>query len=243
MSSIPQRKKTPEELAALRAEDFLPPPQTAHPASAPPEPPQELAHHRRFMPPEKHGIFHDMVGQRLADAALVPVEHLTVLPETNAAPARSARKAPPEKHGHIHAFEGLRPDAATEVFLGQQGAVAQLPHRKHDGTEIKQLRYRGLMQTRPPVQSIMQMALNPVLASILYLIAIAVIYLTASYWSHEGQQRFYSPAAGCSFLLITSLILYLKKPRGRHHAAFLCGIACIILGFVILLTLKNPYAP
>jgi hypothetical protein len=236
MSSIPQRKKTPEELAALRAQEFpAPPPPPEEPSKAEPLP------HQRFTPPEKHGVFHDISGHALSSPSHEELSHEVHLPE--AQPSRAARRGPPEKHGTIHAFDGLRPDAAAEIPLGQQGTVAPLPQRKHDGTEIQQLRHRGLMQTRPPAQSIVQMALNPILAGILYIIAFAICYLSVRYWSHEGQERFYSPGIGCAFLLLVSLILYLKKPRARHHAAFLCGIACLILGFVILFTLKNPYAP
>jgi hypothetical protein len=235
MSSIPQRKKTPEELAALHAQDF--------PQALPPEvetPAEPLPHHR-IVTPEKHGVFHDVTGHTLRGPTHQELAHDIHLPEPS--PQRLPRRGPPEKHGTLHTFAGLRPDAATEISHGERGTVAPLPQRKHNGSEIQQLRHRGLMQTRPPVQSIVQMALNPILAGILYVIAIAIITLTVRFWSPEGTQRFYSPAAGCSFLLLVSLGLYLKKPRARHHAAFLCGIAFVILGFVILLTLKNPYAP
>lgn len=234
MSLIPQRKKTPEELAALRAQEFSP----ATPAPAPPEPLPAPAH---YAPPQKHGVFHDVTGHTLSGPTHEELAHDIHLPEP--APKRLPRRGPPEKHGTVHAFAGLRPEAAAEMPQGRQGTAAPLPQRKHDSSEIQQLRHRGLMQTRPPVQSIVQMSLHPVLAGILYIIALTVIVLTVRYWSPEGTQRLYSPAAGCSFLLLVSLGLYLKKPRARHHAAILCGIACVILGFVILLTLKNPYAP
>lgn len=234
MSLIPQRKKTPEELAALRAQEFS----QAPPAAAAPEPLPAPTH---YTPPQKHGVFHDVTGHTLSGPSHEELAHDIHLPEP--APQRLPRRGPPEKHGVMHAFAGLRPEAAAESPQGQRGTAAPLPQRKHDDREIQQLRHRGLMQTRPPVQSIVQMALNPVLAGILYIIALTVIILTVRYWSPEGTQRFYSPAAGCSFLLLVSFFLYRKKPRARHHAAFLCGIACVILGFVILLTLKNPYAP
>jgi hypothetical protein len=245
MSSIPQRKKTPEELAALRAQEFSQTPDHTHAEPTPPLPADKPAENRRFMPPEKHGVFHDQVGQRINDLTPAHAEHPTLIPggHTSSGSTASTRKAPPEKRGVIHAFDGLRPDAASEISLGPHGSIAQLPDRKHENAEIQQLRHRGLMQTRPPVQHLTQMALNPILAGILYIVAIATVYLTAHYWSYDGQQRFYSPAAGCSFLLLVSLLLYFKKPRARHHAAFLSGISLLILGFVILLTLKNPYAP
>ena len=153
------------------------------------------------------------------------------------------RKTPPVKHGHVQAFDGLRPAAATEVTAGSQGQHAPLPQRKHDGRELQEMRHRGMMQTRPPVQRIRSMELHPVIAGVLYIIALAVIINTVRFWSYEGTQRFYSPGAGCGSLLLISLYLYFKKPRARHHAAILSGICLVVLGFVILLTLKNPYAP
>lgn len=227
MSSIPQRKKTPEELAALRSQEF------SQAAPSPASPPDESPDHHRWQP--------GVDGQPLSNSSDEEQTQDSVQPEPEA--IRLTRRGPPEKHGTLHAFEGLLPEAAADISQGQRGTLAPLPQRKHDGSEIQQLRHHGLLQTRPPVQSIVQMALHPIVAGILYAITCLVIYLTVRYWSPEGTQRFYSPAVGCSFLLLVSLGLYLKKPRARHHAAFLCGISCLILGFVILLTLKNPYAP
>ena len=105
-----------------------------------------------------------------------------------------------------------------------------------------EMRRRDMFHTRPPVQHILSLALNPILAGMLYTIAIASIYLTFHYWNAFPPQKFYAPAAGCCALLLASLLIYWKKPRGRHHAAFLAGIALILASFVILLT-TNHHAP
>ncbi|MFM2169875.1 MAG: hypothetical protein RI957_104 [Verrucomicrobiota bacterium] len=226
MSSIPQRKKSPEELAALRAQEFanLPSP-TPKAASLPSAPAPDV-------------VSIDITQHRTVSA----IPDMSRPMVTQEEPVERIRKSPPLKHGQMRAFSGLRPEAARELSPGIRGTSAQLPQRKLDEQELQELRHRGLMQTRPPVQRIVAMQLHPFFTTLLYGIALAVIVLTIRYWSYEGLQRFYSPGAGCAFLLLTSLFLYFNKPRARHHAAILSGISLIVLGFVILLTLKNPYA-
>ncbi len=223
MSSIPQRKKTPEELAALRAQEF---------ANRPTPPPAAVS--------QAPATLQTNVASR-PPLPETPVDFLPAVATEE--PVQRLRKSAPRKNGQLQVFDGLRPAAANEIFPAAQGTNAQLPRRKHDDLELQELRHRGLMQTRPPVQRIVAMQLHPFFTGLLYLIAIAVVIFTVRNWSHEGQQRFYSPGAGCSLLLLTSLFLYFKKPRARHHAAILSGISLVVLGFVILLTLKNPYAP
>lgn len=237
MSLIPQRKKTPEELAALRAQELA-----AHPAYQTPAPPRNPA------PPSAEiaaapSAMTSMPAEKIQHVAeIFPVPALQASSLQQEAPVR-LRKKPPLKHGQVQAFDGLRPAAATEIPVGSSGAHAALPQRKHDGRELQELRHRGMMQTRPPVHRIMAMQLHPVMSCMLYVIALAVIINTIRFWSHEGMMRYVSPGIGCGSLLLISLFLYFKKPRARHHAAILSGICLVVLGFVILLTLKNPYAP
>lgn len=254
MSLIPQRKHTPEELAALRAQEFpqLPPTPTEPPTATIPQQeiakPEVASEAARYTPPVKRGTFHGFEGLRPDAAAFPPSAQAAPgqqaeLPPAHApAPAPSVRKVPSQKHGALHAFDGLRPEAAAEMTSGQSAPSAALPQRKHDENEIMEMRRRDMFQTRPPVQHIRNMALNPILAGMLYTIAIATIYLTFHYWNAFPPQKFYAPAAGCSVLLLASLLIYWKKPRGRHHAAFLAGIAIILASFVILLT-TNHHAP
>jgi hypothetical protein len=226
MSSIPQRKKTPEELAALRAQEFSHLPLApSHPTSLP-------------IAPAPDGVSIDMTAHRLVTDTPEVAPSIDLAEES----VERIRKSPPLKNGQMRAFTGLRPEAARELSPGIRGISARLPQRKHDGRELQELRHRGLMQTRPPVQRIVAMQLHPFFTTLLYVMAVAVIVLTIRYWSLEGLQRFYTPGAGCAFLLLTSLCLYFNKPRARHHAAILSGISLIVLGFVIMLTLKNPYA-
>ena len=254
MSLIPQRKHTPEELAALRAQEFPQLPQTPSGIATSTNSVQEMVEPEvmsevpRYTPPVNNGTFLGLDGLR-ADAAGFPLlaqaavgQHAEIPPTHAAESAPSLRKTLPQKHGRPHVFDGLRPEAAAEISTGQAAPSAALPQRKHDDKEIMEMRRRDIFQARPPLQHILSMALNPILAGLLYIIAIAAIYLTFHYWNTFTPQKFYAPAAGCSVLLLASLLIYWKKPRGRHHAAFLAGIAIILASFVILLT-TNHHAP
>lgn len=140
-----------------------------------------------------------------------------------------------------------RAPAATETLAAPQEQSPPpikkgIPERRRSEQEIQQLRQRGLMETRPPVQSILSMELHPFLSGIVYLWSAATVFLSLRYWSTEGTTRFYAPGIGCFVLLLISFYLFRKKNRAHHHAAFFVAIALLILGFVILFTLKNPYA-
>ena len=250
MSQLPQRKHTSEELAALRGADFPSPENVAPPVShqlpvTPAEEMEPVIHlepeHHRYIPPVKHGVHSGFEGH------LQELNHpQTVLPPVHDQEHRS-RHIAPEKSGVTHAFDGLKPDSANEMMsspatTAAQLASAALPQRKHDEREIFDMRRRDAFQTRPPVAQIVRQALNPVLAGILYIIAAVNVYLTVHYWDAFSPQNYIAPGVGCAFLLIVSLLIYLNKPRSRHHAALLCGIAVLILGFVILHTINSPYA-
>lgn len=105
------------------------------------------------------------------------------------------------------------------------------------------MRRRDLLTTRPPVAHIRNMALNPFQIAIAYAIAIATPWLTHHYWNHLPPKNWLAPVIGCGFLLIVSLLIYLTKKRARHHAAIFSAIALVTIGFCILFTIKNPYAP
>lgn len=105
------------------------------------------------------------------------------------------------------------------------------------------MRQRDMIHIRPPAQQIKNMSLNRFISGSLYMIAAVIIFLSLYFWEQFPPENYIAPGIGSAFLLLASLWIFLKNPRARHHAAFLCGIACVIIGFVTLLTLKNPHAP
>jgi hypothetical protein len=259
MSLIPQRRHTPEELAALREKEF---PSAATDASPPVENPiqepsrsaDEAIHfipeRKRYIAPQKRGIFNGFNGLRPA-AAMHPegqdlpdgVHGVIPQPHQHLQASGNQRMGPPEKSGQVHAFEGLRPDANGQSPAGHGAVAARIPEHKHDDREIMNMRQRDMIHIRPPVQQIKNMSLNRFISGSLYMIAAVIIFLSLHFWKQSPPENYIAPGTGSAFLLLASLWIFLKKPRARHHAAFLCGIACVIIGFVTLLTLKNPYAP
>ena len=259
MSLIPQRRHTPEELAALREKEFPPVVPAAQPKAEPlknaDDRPVDQAvpltpERKRYITPKKHGVFHGFEGLR-PDAATHPEgQDLPdgvhgAIPQAHAhlQTAGKNRMGQSEKSGQVHAFEGLRPDADGQSPAGHGAVAARIPEHKHDDREIMNMRQRDMIHIRPPVQQIKNMSLNRFISGSLYMIAAVIIFLSLHFWKQSPPENYIAPGTGSAFLLLASLWIFLKKPRARHHAAFLCGIACVIIGFVTLLTLKNPYAP
>jgi hypothetical protein len=216
MSDIPKRKKTPEEIAALRDKEFA----ARIPVAPQAEKPQAVAPQR---------------NQPLARPLVLPVKSEKKLKRQRAEP-----------HGTPHVFDGLRPQEAVGVILPSEQvthAHTALPERKHNEREIMQMRRRDLLQTRPPVARIRTMALHPFLVGVLYAFALTIPFLTFRYWQMEPPKNWLAPGVGCSVLLALSGIIYFNKPRARHHAALICAIALVTLAFCILITLKFPHVP
>jgi hypothetical protein len=264
MSLIPQRRHTPEELAALREKELrekeLPPvvpavvPKVERQKNSGERPADDAVpltpERKRYITPKKHGVFHGFEGLR-PDAATHPEgQDLPdgvhgAIPQAHAhlQTAGKPRMGQSEKSGQVHAFEGLRPDADSQAPAGHDAVAAHIPERKHDDREIMHMRRRDMYHIRPPVQQIKSMALNRFVSGSLYIGAAVIIFLSIHFWKKFPPENYIAPGVGSVLLLLASLWIYLKKPRARHHAAFLFGIACVIIGFVILLTVKNPYAP
>jgi hypothetical protein len=217
MSDIPTRKKSPEEIAALREKELAArvpatPQVTPQPQAAPPS---------ALAPPQQN------------QPAVLP-----------AYPKKSLRKRP-ELHGTPHVFDGLRPQEAQGQSSPSQPAsapAAALPSQKRSDQEIMRMRQRDLMQTRPPVAHIQSMALHPFLVAMLYAATLATPILTSRYWHLASPARWYAPGVGGGVLLVLSVVIYFSKPRGRHHAAIVCGVVLVNLCFCILITLKSPHA-
>ncbi len=220
MSFLPQRKKTPEELAALREQELL-----------------------NRVP--KANEITENVSSPTATATPAAVIRREPLVESTKAPSTPRRKRA-QPHGTPHLFDGLRPQEAAKQFdlrTPVENAPATLPTKKHDDEEILQMRRKHAFQTRPPVEKIRNMALHPILVGLLYLFLVAIPILTHSNWNLPSPLRWYAPGIGCSLLMLFAVLIYFTKPRARHHAAFLFGIAILTLGFCFLITINATHAP
>lgn len=221
MSFIPQRKKTPEELAALRE--------------------QELAKHAALLNNEAESHSAEKITTTTANA----VARREPLAEAAKIPSKTRRKRA-QPHGTPHLFDGLRPQEASQQFdlrTPTENSPTTLPTKRHDEQEILQMRRKHAFQTRPPVEKIRNMALHPILVGFLYVFLLAVPILTRRNWHLPPPLRWYAPGIGCGLLMLFAVLIYFTKPRARHHAAFLFGIAILTLGFCFLITINATHAP
>jgi len=102
--------------------------------------------------------------------------------------------------------------------------MAKIPDKRHDDQELGQLRMRNAMSVRPPVQSIQNQALNPLLLSVNYLLSAISVGLVI--------YKIYLPALICAgVVLLAALIILWRKPRSRHHAAVMIIISLLVLVF------------
>jgi len=102
--------------------------------------------------------------------------------------------------------------------------MAKLPEKKHDDTEINQIRARNAFSVRPPVLQIKNLALNPILLILCYLLCVTGAVLS-----------FYKmsiPALSCAGVtVLCSVFIFWKKPRSGHHAALMTIISLLVLVF------------
>lgn len=279
MSELPQKKHTTEEIEGMRGlnkhvrvQTPMPtqhePMQPSHfvPASSIPEIPTHIDVPRhRHITPEKHGNINLYQGMRpaAADEQLTQQEyyqapHATIPAAHSHAPVYSHV---PVKSGVSHAFDGMLPQAAA----GQSPASThhtELPTAKHNHQELVKAKRKAVQLSRP-VDSMLQMKLNPITTIILYLIAIGIIVASIMLFPDmpnnyvevpEGKtfveaypnpiraHHYFAPVGGGIFLIITGLFIYLKKNRSRHHAAFLGTIGILTIVFLFLYITNSPYA-
>jgi len=102
--------------------------------------------------------------------------------------------------------------------------MTELPDKKRDDRELDDLRKRNAFAVRPPVQAIVNQALHPLFVGITYLLC-----LTSAGLAIGG---IYIPALVCAGIsLLVAAIIFWKKPRSRHHAAFIAIISLLVLVF------------
>lgn len=102
--------------------------------------------------------------------------------------------------------------------------MVKIPDKKHSDRELNDLRKRNAFAVRPPVQAVVNLALHPILLAAVYLLTLTSAGLAIA--------ALYIPALSCAGLsLLSSLVIFWKKPRSRHHAAFIAIISLLVLVF------------
>lgn len=222
---IPEKKKTPEEIAALREGLGIPPVQA--PSNAEPEPMAQPAPDPSLIgAPVKREESEKEIPQPEDDGE--PVIHLGLPPK----PARFQVMEAKPVHSLRKQELPLAPAPATIA-----ARRTELPTQRHDPRDVAQIRKRealaALAQPRTdPAAHLRRQTASPFLYAPGYLLAIAAgvsAYLRVHYMT---------PATLIGLAIFIMVFIALRKPRSRHHAALL-----FIFVFLTLVFGALHYAP
>ena len=230
MSLLPQRKKTPEEIAKLReslgvpgapedtndapaaVDTIIPAPHEAalvHPGPAASADPTPSPVSRG--PKPTHSL------KRSERTPQAPVEESTVLAEqvVEQVPklVRSLKKS---EQGPVS-----QPDPTATSSLD-----SKIPFHRHSDKEIAEIRRRealAMMQARPNPKLAVA---HPALLAPGYVLAIAG---ASCFYFYEFPME---ATAGCAAAaLLVAGFIFLRRPISRHHAAFIAVIALFVIVF------------
>ncbi|MDP4848243.1 MAG: hypothetical protein NWR51_13390 [Akkermansiaceae bacterium] len=212
---IPERKKTPEEIAALREDLGIP--------DSPPPP------HQQVTPPQPAPQPETPTPPRR------PPVHLE--PEiTNKAPEPVAQPV----HLNVPAAPAPLPDAfkkhtlrKRELPLAPAPPVTHktaIPTHRHDPRDIAQIRKREAiaklnLPDRDPALHLRKQTAHPLLYIPGYLLAIGAAVTIYKHFHHITPLALLL----CSLLIV--IFIALKKPRSRHHAALIFIVIFLTAAF------------
>lgn len=234
MSLLPQRKKSPEEIARLRESLGIHPlpeggneaPSAAsldtivpthheatvvhHPSTPEPEAPPTPAPHE---PKPVHSLKRserpptppDEEAAEIASPPPAPVPHLPK-------PVRSLRKS--------------EQTPILTTVPAEAPSESRIPAHRHSDKELNEMRRREALAMMTPVANPKLAVAHPALLIPGYLLAVAG---SACFFFYE----FPMPAtAGCAAVaLLIAAFVFLRRPISRHHAAFIAVIALLVLVF------------
>ena len=112
--------------------------------------------------------------------------------------------------------------------------MANIPERKRDKAELQEMRARNAFAVKPPVAQLEAQAVHRFLLGLYYLICLTGAGLVIkSYYPYgiEMDPVFITGMACAAVGLLVSCLIFLTKPRSRHHAALMAIISLLVLVF------------
>ncbi len=231
MSNLPQRKKTPEEIAKLRESMGLGGPAPDVPSSPRPALPDETSAKPEeapmpatpvVIPPSSPALIHPM-------ATAGPVPEIPATP----APTPVETRAPgePKPVRSLRKSERLpAPAAAAKVALSRRDGPSHLPTQRRGEIELNDLRRAQAFSVQPPAAHLIALTAHPLLVGAGYFCVIAAAILPFIDHFFTDITR-YAPATLCLIGLAIAGFIFLKKKRSLHNAGFIAAIAIFTLIF------------
>ena len=241
MSPLPQRKKSPEELASLRESLGIPP---DSPASPPPDPGNPATPPNSDSPPDTS----EPTTPKFAPSP-------EAAPTTSSSPHADSPPAAPEKPPTPLAPQSLRKSNGLIVDRpkGQtsRSDANAIPTRRRTDQELKEIRRAALISPNPTTVVTRKLA-HPITLFAIYCIALSGIvigfagvavgqaspidlpYPWLRDWVKSAtfiHQLFAIFATTAAIMLLCAAWLAIFRPISRHHAGFLFLIAILTLAF------------
>lgn len=213
---IPQKKKSPEELAALRNELGIP-------ASKVDSPPQQK--------PEPADVSAAKTDDEPSQPPPVAIEPSPPIEESQAQPTEQPRSlTPAEPKRNVSKRHSLRKQELPLAPAPRSQHKTELPSRRKPNENLAEIRKRQALanlpnQAQDPAAHLKKITAHPALLTPAYLFALGAA-IAAWQWTH-----YLTPLCLIGASAILTLFIFATKKRSRHHAAILLTIIILILAF------------
>jgi hypothetical protein len=224
MSNLPQRKKTPEEIAKLRESMGL----GDGPAPLIPAPPS--ADGRVEASPLPAAVDLPTPQKKPTPAAAPqPVHPAAAQPAQEVPPAEPRKPSEPKQVRSLRKSE-RGPAPAAKAAPAPSESATVLPNQRRTDFEINQLRRSQTFAVQPQPNHFLPQSVHPLIAGLGYLfVFIAAALPFIDRWLISTSH--YIPAILCLAGLGISVFIFLKKKLSLHHAGFISAIAIFTLIF------------
>lgn len=257
MSSLPQRKKSAEEIAKLRESFGVP--GSPLPESPPDDSPAPASEEVDTLVATNHEatVVHESPElPEIAEPLPLPptfaphenhsLKHSEHIPEPVPEPAREAN-LPAKSPKQVRSLRRSEREPLAAPSPNSSVPDTKLPSHRHSDREIGELRRREMLAmtaTPPPNPKFQGAHLGIVIPG--YLLAAGVwlpladtLYQSLSAgagWSFLGEPGYpiAVPAACAVIAILIAAFVFLKRPISRHHAAFITMITVFALVFEAL---------
>jgi hypothetical protein len=166
---------------------------------------------------------------------------MTQLPSRRDRDARTALKPRPDDAAPVTRLPVHRHGDAEDRHVVQPRTTdamgfTKLPEHRHNDKEVMEIRRREALRVRPPLAHLRSLTANPFLIGLGYTLAAGSAaggYFVNKDWQYLLWAEWCALAIAVLGMMVAVLIA-VRKPRSRHHAAFISIIALLDLVFIVI---------
>ena len=235
--SLPQRKKTPEEIAKLREELGIPGGPTAAPPTSPSAAPEPATPEPADPTPSADSSEPAEEPVPVLEEQASPEEKVPALLEEATQPVVTHYEEP-----HVSGPKPVRSLRKSERIPSSRSVStstnSNLPTQRRTEKELSQLR-RSQPITTAPVTHLIALTAHPFMVGLGYFLVFGAALMPFLGRWMEIDIPYIVLALMCAGGFFISGFIFLKKKRSLHHAGFIAMIALLVLVFAALYYFPN----